>query len=352
MIEKPIVAITMGDPSGVGPEICLLALCHTETYAHIRPIVVGDAQRLRTALIALSEAGRFTTEAPRVLAVKSVSEARFEPGVIEVIDLANVPLDLPWGKVNQTAGRAGFAYVETAVELAVRGVVEAICTAPIHKEAWRLAAIQFPGHTEALAVLSNSPRHAMMLSNGKLRVVHVTTHVSLREAIEGVTHETVFERIMLTAESLRRFGIEQPKIAVAGLNPHAGEGGLFGSEEIHEIVPAVERARSLGFDVRGPIPPDSVFCRGAAGEFDAVIALYHDQGHIAIKMLGIDTGVNITIGLPILRTSVDHGTAFDIAGHGIVRGEGMIAALQATATLLRESKSCSNSLDEEIEVKR
>jgi 4-hydroxythreonine-4-phosphate dehydrogenase len=275
------------------------------------------------------------TVKPEIRTINTIQEARFEQGVIEVIDLHNVPNDLPWGELSAIAGQCAFDYLNKAVQLAVQKEIDAICTAPLNKEAWKLAGVKYPGHTEALAELSGAPGSAMMLVNAGLRVVHVTTHVSLKKAIEMATKERVLGRIRLTAQSLSQFGVPNPKIAVAGLNPHAGEGGLFGDEEAQELIPAIEQARAEGYQVTGPLPPDSVFSRAASGEFDVVIAMYHDQGHIAIKMLGFDTGINVTLGLPILRTSVDHGTAFDIAGKGIARDQSMIAAMMVAADFLQ-----------------
>jgi 4-hydroxythreonine-4-phosphate dehydrogenase len=246
-----------------------------------------------------------------------------------------VPPSVAWGKLSASAGRAAFDYLEHAAQLARAGTVDAICTAPLNKAAWEMAGVPYPGHTEALAHLSQSTRYAMMLVNGGLRVVHVSTHVALRTAIELLTIDRVLDTILLAEEALKRYVVTDPRLALAGLNPHAGEGGLFGEEEATALRPAIEQARHRGITVAGPVPPDTVFARAAAGEFDAVIALYHDQGHIPIKMLGVDTGVNVTIGLPFLRTSVDHGTAFDIAGRGVAREASMIAALRTVGDFLR-----------------
>ncbi|WP_067934478.1 4-hydroxythreonine-4-phosphate dehydrogenase PdxA [Alicyclobacillus kakegawensis] len=336
-MTKPLVAVTMGDPAGIGPEISLLALYAPECRERVRPLIIGDLGRLREAGQILEEAGRFPNGAPELREIQGVEEAAFAAGTIDVLNLANVPAGLPWGKVTREAGQAAFDYVRKSVELAVQKQVDAVCTAPINKEAWKLAGVKYPGHTEALAALSGSASSAMMLVNAGLRVVHVTTHVSLRQAIEMATTERILERIRLTAASLKQFGLPNPKIAVAGLNPHAGEGGLFGDEDERQIQPAVDQARAEGLQVTGPLPPDSVYARAASGEFDAVIAMYHDQGHIAIKMLGFDTGINVTLGLPILRTSVDHGTAFDIAGRGVARERSMIAAIQVAADFLTGS---------------
>ncbi len=333
-MSKPIIAVTMGDPSGIGPEISLLAAADESVLKQVRVVIIGDAKRLELAKSILEEHGRFKEKAPQIAIISDVSEAKFKPGTIDVLDLNNVPADLPWGEISKAAGQSAFEYVKKSVELAVTKSVDAICTAPINKEAWKLAGVPYPGHTEALAELSDSKASAMMLVNHGLRVVHVTTHVSLQKAVEMATAERVLSRIMLTADSLKQFGLTNPKIAVAGINPHAGEHGLFGIEDEANILPAIEQAREKGLNVTGPLPPDSVFARAAGGEFDAVIAQYHDQGHIAIKMLGFDTGINVTLGLPILRTSVDHGTAFDIAGLGIARETSMIASIDVAADFL------------------
>lgn len=221
--------------------------------------------------------------------------------------------------------------MKQAVALALDHRVDAICTAPIHKKAWELAGIAFPGHTEALAQLSGANEYAMMLRNQKLRVVHATTHIPFSQIIPRLSTDRVVTVCRLAVEYLARVGIAHPSMAVAGLNPHAGDNGLFGQEEQTILEPAIAAGRKLGWSIQGPLPADTVFARAAAGEFDMVVALYHDQGHIAIKMLGLDTGVNETIGLPIIRTSVDHGTAFDIAGQGIAREESIIAAIEAAS---------------------
>lgn len=333
-MNKLTVAMTMGDPAGIGPEITVQAALSSKVTERVNTVIIGDAHRLQSAADLLVKTGKLN-ERPRIRSIQSVQEAVFEADTIDVIDLQNVPVDLPWGQLHAVAGQCAFDYLERSVHLALNKEIDAICTAPLNKEAWKLAGIQYPGHTEALAELSGAPESAMMLVNAGLRVVHVTTHVSLRQAIEMATKERILGRIRLTAKSLSQFGIANPKIAVAGLNPHAGEGGLFGTEEEKEIIPSIEQARSEGYQVTGPLPPDSVYARAASGEFDVVIAMYHDQGHIAIKMLGFDTGINVTLGLPILRTSVDHGTAFDIAGKGIARDQSMISAMLVASDFIQ-----------------
>ena len=310
MAEAPI-GLTMGDPAGVGPEITVLALSGGGIDFPVR--VIGDRGRLEEARDLLARSGRI---------------GPFDLSVVDLVDLANVEPSLPWGELSPAAGRACFEYVAAAAAMALDGDVSAICTAPINKEAWRAAGIAHPGHTEALASLTGSPRFAMMLINGSLRVLHLSTHSSLIEAVGLATTERCIACIELASEFLRdQAGIRRPRVAVAGINPHAGENGLLGEEDRERLAPAVAAARASGIDASGPWSPDTVFARGAAGEFDCVIAAYHDQGHIPIKMLGLDTGVNVTVGLPIIRTSVDHGTAFDIAGRALARSENLVTAL-------------------------
>jgi 4-hydroxythreonine-4-phosphate dehydrogenase len=320
----------MGDPAGVGPEVTLKALHEPEIYDWCRPFVVGDTrilQRDATAL-GLSELRFQQLTAP--------DAGRYEPGSVDVLDLANAaPEDCPWGQVTPEAGRAAVEYVLRGADLAMAGQVAGIVTAPLNKEAMQRAGFGWAGHTELLAERTGSGKVTMMLTNREMRVLHVSTHVSLREAIARVTPERVLEVIYLAEQGLRGLGIERPRIAVAGLNPHAGENGLFGQEEIEIIAPTVERARSEGLDVSGPLPPDTIFWRARKGEFDGVIAMYHDQGHIPMKLMGFDLGVNVSIGLPIIRTSVDHGTAFDIAGRGLARYESMVEAMRVAAQMAR-----------------
>ncbi len=333
-LRKPVIALTMGDPTGIGPEISLLTAMNAHVFDRAHLFIIGDIYRLEESLAILQKLGR-VQDALKLRSIKTVSAATYEPLVVNVMDLQNVPEGLPWGELSPVAGQCAYEYLARAVQLSLDHTIDAICTAPLNKEAWQLAGIPYPGHTEALAALSGSPRSAMMLVNKGLRVVHVTTHVRLKQAIQLATTTRILDRIRLTADFLSAYGLKNPRIVVAGLNPHAGEGGLFGDEEEKEIFPAVQQAQGEGLCVTGPLPPDSVYVRAASGEFDAVIAMYHDQGHIAIKMLGFDSGVNVTIGLPILRTSVDHGTAFDIAGKGMAREESMVESVLVAVDLLR-----------------
>jgi len=313
--SRPTIGITMGDAAGIGPEIIDKALSKKEIYQISRPIVVGDAS-------VLSDALNVAKVQVRIEPVTGPSSAKFEFGTIEVIDLKNIRLsELKMGQVQAMAGKASVEYVQKAVELALSGGIDAIVTAPLNKEAMNLGGYDYAGHTEILADLTKTKDYAMMLVAGKLRVVHVTTHVSMRQACSLIKKERVLTVIRLTHEVVQRLGTEKPKIAVAGFNPHAGESGMFGDEEIREITPAIEAAKRAGMNVVGPIPPDTVFLRASKGEFDAVVAMYHDQGHIPVKMLGFESGVNVTIGLPIIRTSVDHGTAYRRAGLRLGTGD-------------------------------
>jgi 4-phospho-D-threonate 3-dehydrogenase / 4-phospho-D-erythronate 3-dehydrogenase len=327
--RPPLLAITMGDPSGVGPEITLRALADAEVYEWCRPVVLGDTRILARAAEAVGSAATLRV-------VETVGDAAFEPGIVDVLDLGNAdPGACPWGEISAASGRAAVEYVIEGAALAMRGDVDGIVTAPLNKAAMAQAGFHWAGHTELLAEQTGSGNVTMMLTGNGLRIVHVSTHVSLREAIARVTHERVCSVAWLAHEAVRALGVERPRIAVAGLNPHAGEGGMFGDEEINIIAPAVADLRASGMEVSGPTPPDTVFWRARNGEFDAVVAMYHDQGHIPMKLFGFDEGVNISIGLPIIRTSVDHGTAFDIAGRGVARHASMVEALRVAAQMAR-----------------
>jgi 4-hydroxythreonine-4-phosphate dehydrogenase len=255
---------------------------------------------------------------------------------VDVLDLAEEhPGPFPWGIVAKENGAAAVAYVEKAIALALSGEVDAIATAPLNKEAMRAAGFPYDGHTELLAIKTGTQAYTMMLASGEFRVFHVSTHVSLRGAIERATKARVLQVIELAYREIQRMGVPEPRLAVAGLNPHAGEHGLFGDEEIHEIGPAVQEARSRGWNVSGPLSPDTVFARAKGGDFDGVVAMYHDQGHIPFKMTEFELGVNVTVGLPIIRTSVDHGTAYDIAGKGVADPKNMVQAIVLAAEMAR-----------------
>lgn len=326
-MHKPVLAITMGDPAGVGPEVIVKALEHDQVWQACRPVVIGDARWM-------IEAAHIVGTKRAVQAVTSILDAGAHNSM-DVLDLANVPKDFVRGQVSAAGGRAAYEYIERAVRLALNHQADAIVTAPLNKEALHAAGKMFAGHTEILAELCGVKGTVMMLTCPRLRVSHVSTHVSLREALTRVTTERVMRVIQLTHDALVRMGIAAPRLAVAGLNPHAGENGLFGNEEEKIIAPAIQAAQHVGIDARGPFPPDTIFWRATQGEFDAVIAMYHDQGHIPMKLLGFFDGVNVTLGLPIIRTSVDHGTAFDIAGTGRADERSMVAAILLAAQMAK-----------------
>ena len=327
--SRPILAITLGDPAGIGPEVVLKALRHGEVFDICRPLVVGDSGVLKRAAAWLELQPRFER-------IAEIGSGGYAEGTVPLLDLANVELaEAPVGQVSAGAGRAAVEYVMRACDLAMAGQVEAVVTAPLNKEAMHRAGFLYPGHTELLAERTGAERVSMLLVGPALRVVHVSTHVSLEEAIRRVTPARVLEVIELAHRSCRMLGIEAPRIAVAGLNPHASENGLFGMQEAEQIQPAIEMARARGWTVSDPQPPDTVFLRATRGEFDIIVAMYHDQGHIPMKLLAFDSGVNVSIGLPVLRTSVDHGTAFDIAGTGQASEESMLAAIRVAVTMAK-----------------
>lgn len=319
---KPIIGITLGDPAGIGPEITVKVLSLHSVYEKCRPLVIGDVSVLKNAARMV---GR--TEI-RMNVIEKPSDGLYLPGCIDVIDINCVDADkLPIGKVSAMAGEAAFQYVKKVIELAMAGEVDATVTNALNKEAINLAGRHYSGHTEIYAEFTNTNKYTMMLAHKNLRVVHVSTHVSLREACDRVKKERILEVIRIAHQACREMGIDKPKIGVAGLNPHCGENGLFGREEIEEILPAVEAAKAEGICADGPIPADTIFSKAQGGWYDIVVAMYHDQGHIPLKVVGFVynqeeqkwdavEGVNITLGLPIIRTSVDHGTAFDQAGTG------------------------------------
>lgn len=326
--SRPLIAITLGDPAGVGPEVAVKALADPSVKNICKPLLIGDAAVARRAF----ELCRFD---PTLDIIETPYERRDWSEA--ALPLLNVPCrsgNIPaYGQLSADAGDAAVRAVELAADLALTGTVDAIVTAPLNKEAMRLADYSYDGHTELLAVRSGAAEVCMMLAGERLRVSHVTGHRALREIAKSPRPERLLRVFSLTDEGLRRMGIPRPRIAVAGLNPHAGEGGLFGSEEQDVIAPAIAVAAAGGMAISGPYPADTIFRRAAAGEFDAVVAMYHDQGHIPIKMIEFDTAVNVTLGLPILRTSPDHGTAFDIAGTGVANPANMIAAIKLAARM-------------------
>ncbi len=318
---KPVIAITMGDGAGVGPEIIMKVHEDDSLFEACCPLVLGDAKRLR-------QAGAIVDAELEVRALRDVVDADYGPGRVNCLDLDLLPDDLPWGALSQEAGEAAYRYIACAVELATDGRVDAICTAPLNKEALHAAGRRYPGHTELLAELTGTEEVSMMLTTPKLNVIHVTTHIGLLDAIEKIEPELVYRTIKRGHTAMDQALDGAPRIAVCGINPHAGEHGLFGrGEEEEKIEPAVKRAADEGIQVSGPLPADTIFFRAVRGDFDLVVAMYHDQGHGPIKALGVDTGVNVTVGLPVIRTSVDHGTAFDIAGEGTVDEASMREAL-------------------------
>ena len=334
MTDRPILGVTMGDPSGTGPEIVTMAWADPAIRALARLVVIGDAA-------CMAQAMRITKVAGTVRAIDRVAEARYEDGALDVFDLHNVDLSqLQFGKVQAMAGKAAYEAIAKSIALAMAGEIDAIVTSAIHKEALNLAGYHYDGHTEILADLTHTPSVTMMLVAGDFRVTHVSTHCSLREAIERVKKQRILDVIHLTNDAVRQMGIAQPRLAVAGLNPHAGEGGLFGDEEVREIQPAIDAARAEGINVYpAPLAPDTVFYRMSAGkQFDAVVAMYHDQGHIPTKVLAFAEGVNVTLGLPIIRTSVDHGTAYGKAGKGTADPTSLKRAIEVAVLMAQGRK--------------
>jgi len=327
---RTLVGVTMGDPAGVGPEV--IAKGHRAASEHARVVVVGDADVLRAAV----DLRGLDLE---VRAAGKAADATGDPATVDVLDLDEVDAGtLERGVVDEAYGRASLAYVERATDLAINGEIDAIATAPINKQSTRLAGSDHAGHTGLLAERTGTDRYSMMLIEEPLRVSHVSTHVSLPEACDLVTEESVLETIRVTDDALRELGVADPTVAVAGLNPHAGDGGLLGDADSEAIAPAVERARREGTDAVGPESPDTVYVQAAGGTYDCVVSMYHDQGHIPIKMLGFAggeavSGVNVTIGLPVVRTSVDHGTAFDIAGEGVASETSLVEAVEVAAEM-------------------
>lgn len=333
MVEnKPVIGITMGDPAGVGPEIAVKTVILPELLEKCNPVIVGSSQVIK------KEAFKYAVD-KKILSVKSIKDCVFNNNNINVFEIEAEDLEnIEYGKISSKAGEAAFQSVKKVIELALEKEIDATVTGPIHKKSINEAGYSFAGHTEIYAHYTNTRNYAMLLASPRLKVIHVNTHVSLREACDLISEEKVFDKIQLLNEGLMNIGIRNPRIGVAGLNPHAGDEGLFGNEEISRIQPAVEKARDLGINVEGPIPSDTLFPKAVAGNYDGCVVMYHDQGHIPFKLLGFSwdeeqgkmesvSGVNITLGLPIIRASVDHGTAFDIAGKGIASIEAMIEAI-------------------------
>jgi len=338
---KPIIGITMGDVTGIGPEIAARALANPETYQICNPLVIGDAQAMKQAIEGIAKVNL------KLNPIKSVSQAKFEFGTADVLDLENIDMKgFTHGKVNAMAGKASVEYIQKAVALAMVKEIDAVVTGPIHKEAINAGGYHYAGHTEILADLTKTKDYSMLLVDRDFRVAHVSTHCSMREACDRVRKTRVLAVIKLLNDTLKRIGVKDPRLAVAGLNPHSGEGGMFGREEIEEITPAIAEAKGKGVNVEGPVPPDTVFAKLKGRQYDGVVAMYHDQGHIPTKVLGFDldvktmtytavAGVNVTMGLPIIRTSVDHGTAYGKAGKGRANPQSLMDAIRLATVLAK-----------------
>lgn len=320
-MPKPIIAITMGDPAGIGPEVILKALTQSGVRESGRFIIFGDANILHR------EAGRLGIKIP-IIPIAGISEAAFPPNAIEIINLTILSPTFEFGKPSAASGDAAFKYIKSSAMAALNGEVDAVVTAPISKEALKMAGHNYPGHTEILAEICKTDDYAMMLAGPHLRVVLCTIHVPYTQVPALLSRELIFKTIRITHESLSKYLGKTPRIAVASLNPHAGEGGLFGDEEVRLIRPAIDEGVSRGMDVSGPYPPDTLFYWASQGKYDAVVCMYHDQGLIPLKLLDFERGVNVTLGLPVIRTSVDHGTAFDIAGNGVANPSSMVEAMR------------------------
>lgn len=346
--RRPILGISVGDPGGIGPEIAAKALARDDIYEVCRPLVVADAGVVEDVL-------RLTGLTLSLNRIQRPEEGLFRHGTMDIVDMANMDMGrLRYKEVTPEQGQASFEYVARVIELALRGEIHGTVTGPINKAAINAAGHHFAGHTEIYAKLTDTEDYAMMLVHGDFRLVHVSTHVSMREACERVRKDRIIKVVDLTYDALRRLDISAPRIGVAGLNPHCGEGGLFGREDLDEILPAVKHARRSGKDVEGPIPADTVFPKMKGGMYDAVVVMYHDQGHIPMKLLGFQydqetgtwgamAGVNVTLGLPIVRTSVDHGTAFGKAGEGRANPQSMIEAIRLAALLSKHSAYTASS---------
>lgn len=330
-MKQKLIAVTMGDAAGIGPEIIVKTFANVALCVEQPSFVIGDAGVLRRQAAALNVE-------LAIREVNSIAEVVPQPGVLEVLQVPGadaLPENLAVGEVSAAAGQAAFDAIRMAIELAVRGDIAGICTAPIHKEALAAAHVPYPGHTEMLADLSGTRDYAMMLVNPTLRTILVTVHCSMLDAIAKLSVESELRIIRLAHRAMRDLGIKRPRVAVAGLNPHAGEGGLFGREDLDIIAPAIRLAQAAGIDASGPWPGDTVFMNASRGRFDIVVSQYHDQGLIPVKLAGVEDGVNITVGLPFVRTSPDHGTAFDIAGKGIADPASLQLALRTAHQFVR-----------------
>ena len=328
-MQKPAIAITMGDPCGIGPEVVVKALADPRVYGSCRPMVIGNTYAMNQAVKAtgLSLAIRETNDP---------TAAGDDPATVDVVDIHNLnPEDITVGQLSVPCGKAAMEWVTKAGELALAGIVDGIATAPLNKEAAAMAGYESIGHTELLQELSGARIVPTMLMAKNLRVVHLTTHRSLRVACDYVKKDRILDFLQLTHDSFVKWGFPNPRIAAAGLNPHNSDGGLLGNEEADEIAPAVQAARERGIDAVGPIPADSVFHQAISGRYDVVLAMFHDQGHIPVKVYGFEESVTANLGLPFVRTSVDHGTAFDIAGQGIAQHVSMLESIRLAVELAR-----------------
>ena len=324
-MDRPVIGIPIGDPAGIGPEIVVKAFHNEALFKWCKPVVIGDEGVLRRIV-------KILDSSLELHIVKTPADGKYIPGTMDLISLDNVDgKGLEFGKVQAEAGRAAYEYIEAAVQFANRGEITAIATTPINKEALKAAHVDYIGHTEILAGLTGTHDPLTMFQVYNMRVFFLSRHVSLRKACDLVTKDRLVDYLVRCDDALRKLGLEKRLMAVAGLNPHNGEHGLFGDEEVREVEPAIETARSKGLDVTGPVPADSVFYQALKGRYDAVLSLYHDQGHIATKTVDFERTISLTIGMPFLRTSVDHGTAFDIAGRGIAGSVSMEEAIRLAA---------------------
>ncbi len=323
---KPRLAITMGDVNGIGPEILAKALARDEIWDLCSPVVIGCAD-------VLAEACKYADGCPEPHPVFGTEELHVDGSFVPVIDGGFAPPELRPGTLDAQAGKCSAEWLKIAVRMAVNKEVDGLVTCPINKEGIHKAGYNYAGHTDLIAEMTGSRDYRMCLFTESMRIVHITSHLSLSDAVAHVKVDRIAKSIRIGNDALVRLGLPRRRIAVAGLNPHSGEAGAFGREEIEEIAPAIESCRNEGIDCSGPYPPDTVFLRMKEGEFDMVVSMYHDQGHIALKLIAIDEGVNVTLGIPIVRTSVDHGTAYEIAGKGVAREDSLCAAINLAAQL-------------------
>ena len=324
-MEKPIIAVTMGDPAGIGPEIVAKSIADKATYDVARCIVIGDKKVMEKAI-------EIVGADLKVNVVESPADGDYSYGVLNMIDLDNIDMSrFEYGKINAMCGQAAFDYIKKSIEITMDKQADAVATTPINKESLHAAEVDFIGHTEIFGALTGTADPLTMFETNGLRVFFLTRHKSLRDMLDDIKKDRIIDYVERCTDALRRLGVKEGTMAVAGLNPHSGEHGLFGWEEVKEIAPAVEELKERGFNVAGPVPADSVFHQAAQGRFNSVLSLYHDQGHIATTTLDFDRTISITNGMPILRTSVDHGTAFDIAGKGIAGAVSMEEAIRLAA---------------------